>query len=199
MAGKARVSALAKELGVTSKDVLAKLQEMGEYVKSASSTIEAPVERSLRAAFPAAPAAPAKAPAKKVPAKKAGAAAVPVAECSRPRPGSAGCTGRGRSRWPSCGAGSSVALRLRPPSRSPLRPRRPRLRCLPEAARARRPGGPRPGPRIANNPFGVGGSTPAARPAATARRRLPRPDAAASGRAAPVPAAAPAVRARTPA
>ena len=43
MAGKARVHELAKELGVESKAVLAKLKEMGEFVKSASSTVEAPV------------------------------------------------------------------------------------------------------------------------------------------------------------
>ena len=43
VAGKARVHELAKELGVTSKDVLAKLNELGEFVKSASSTVEAPV------------------------------------------------------------------------------------------------------------------------------------------------------------
>ena len=54
MAGKARVSAIAKELGQSSKDVIAKLQELGEFVKSPSSTIEAPVVRKLRAAFPAA-------------------------------------------------------------------------------------------------------------------------------------------------
>ena len=53
MAGKPRVHELAKELGVESKIVLAKLQEMGEYVKSASSTIEAPVARRLRSAWPA--------------------------------------------------------------------------------------------------------------------------------------------------
>ncbi|WP_026454500.1 translation initiation factor IF-2 N-terminal domain-containing protein, partial [Saccharomonospora iraqiensis] len=52
MAGKARVHELAKELGVTSKDVLAKLKEQGEFVKSASSTVEAPVARRLRDAFP---------------------------------------------------------------------------------------------------------------------------------------------------
>ena len=51
MAGKARVHELAKELGVESKTVLAKLQELGEYVKSASSTVEAPVARRLRATF----------------------------------------------------------------------------------------------------------------------------------------------------
>ncbi|WP_422738841.1 translation initiation factor IF-2 [Micromonospora sp. WMMD729] len=71
MAGKARVHELAKELGVESKTVLAKLKEMGEFVKSASSTVEAPVARRLRNAFvasagapaPAAPSAPAPTPA----------------------------------------------------------------------------------------------------------------------------------------
>ncbi|MGA3525190.1 translation initiation factor IF-2 [Melissospora conviva] len=53
MAGKARVHELAKELGVESKTVLAKLKEMGEFVKSASSTVEAPVARRLRGAFAA--------------------------------------------------------------------------------------------------------------------------------------------------
>ena len=51
MAGKARVHELAKELGVESKTVLAKLKEMGEFVKSASSTVEAPVARRLRERF----------------------------------------------------------------------------------------------------------------------------------------------------
>nr|WP_123600595.1 translation initiation factor IF-2 [Micromonospora sp. Llam0] len=70
MAGKARVHELAKELGVESKTVLAKLKEMGEFVKSASSTVEAPVARRLRGAFaaasqssPSAPARPAASPA----------------------------------------------------------------------------------------------------------------------------------------
>ncbi|MGH3896780.1 MAG: translation initiation factor IF-2 [Pseudonocardiaceae bacterium] len=52
MAGKARVHELAKELGVTSKEVLKKLADLGEYVKSASSTVEAPVARKLRDSFP---------------------------------------------------------------------------------------------------------------------------------------------------
>ena len=59
---KVRVHELAKELGITSKDAVAKLQELGEFVRSASSTIEAPVVKKLRGAFPDAPAA-AKAPA----------------------------------------------------------------------------------------------------------------------------------------
>ncbi|MFC8042098.1 translation initiation factor IF-2 [Nocardia sp. NPDC057353] len=51
MAGKARVHELAKELGVTSKQLLATLKEQGEFVKSASSTVEAPVARRLRESF----------------------------------------------------------------------------------------------------------------------------------------------------
>ena len=48
---KARVYELAKELGVDSKTVLSKLEAMGEFVKSASSTVEPPVARKLRNAF----------------------------------------------------------------------------------------------------------------------------------------------------
>ena len=50
---KIRVYELASELGYESKDVLAKLQEMGEFVRSASSTIELPVANRLKAAMPA--------------------------------------------------------------------------------------------------------------------------------------------------
>ncbi|WP_374316531.1 translation initiation factor IF-2 N-terminal domain-containing protein, partial [Microbacterium sp.] len=55
---------IASELGVDSKVALAKLKELGEFVKSPSSTIEPPVARKLRAALEAdgvaAPAAGAK-------------------------------------------------------------------------------------------------------------------------------------------
>ena len=86
MAGKARVHELAKELGVSSKEVLARLSEQGEFVKSASSTVEAPVARRLRESFgggkaPAAEKAPAKAPAKKA-AATAVASAAPPAEAA---------------------------------------------------------------------------------------------------------------------
>ena len=60
---KARVHQVAKEIGIDSKTALAKLQEMGEFVKSASSTIEAPVARKLKDAFPDAVPAPEKKPA----------------------------------------------------------------------------------------------------------------------------------------
>ena len=45
---KLRVHELAKELGITSKKLLEVLKDSGEFVKSASSTIEAPVVRKAR-------------------------------------------------------------------------------------------------------------------------------------------------------
>jgi hypothetical protein len=47
--GKARVHELAKELGVTSKEILVACANYGEFVKSSSSMLEAPLARRLRA------------------------------------------------------------------------------------------------------------------------------------------------------
>src|SRR3954463_15513425 len=117
VAGKARVHELAKELGVESKTVLAKLQELGEYVKSASSTVEAPVARRLRASFenggsaPAPSASPAPAPSAQssapvptAPRPTPSPAAKPFAPPKRPQPpaggGSGGSGGGGGGRGP---------------------------------------------------------------------------------------------------
>jgi translation initiation factor IF-2 len=99
---KVRVYELAKKFGVPSKTVLSTLSDMGEFVRSASSTVEAPVVRKLEAKFAdqvkadgakadgaktdgakksAAKKAPAKkSAAKKAPAKKAEEKPAPVAE-----------------------------------------------------------------------------------------------------------------------
>ena len=50
---KVRVYELAKELGVESKTLLAHLKSQGEFVRSASSTIEPPVVRKIKETFPA--------------------------------------------------------------------------------------------------------------------------------------------------
>ena len=76
---KVRVYELAKEFGVESKAVMARLQEMGEFVRSASSTIEAPVVRRLKEEFSAQ--APKTAQARKP---------RPAAEPSGAAPGAAG-------------------------------------------------------------------------------------------------------------
>ena len=70
---KVRVHELAKQLGMESKEVLAKLQEMGEFVRSASSTVEAPVVRKLVALYPDAKPVEDKKPVKKAAAKKTAA------------------------------------------------------------------------------------------------------------------------------
>ena len=70
---KVRVHELAKQLGMESKEVLAKLQEMGEFVRSASSTVEAPVVRKLIALYPDAKPVEEKKPVKKAAAKKTSA------------------------------------------------------------------------------------------------------------------------------
>ena len=94
---KARVYELAKEFGVDSKTVLNKLEAMGEFVKSASSTVEPPVARKLRNAFASnaqgnaseskKPAVPAKKPAapaaSPTPAPRATPAA-PAASAAKP-------------------------------------------------------------------------------------------------------------------
>jgi len=63
---KVRVYELAKDVGMESKDVLAKLQEMGEFVRSASSTVEPPVVRKFLDKYP-----PVNKPAEEKPVKKA--------------------------------------------------------------------------------------------------------------------------------
>ena len=70
---KVRVYELAKDLGMDSKEVLAKLQEMGEFVRSASSTVEAPVVRKMLEKYPVVAKPADEKPAKKAPAKKAAA------------------------------------------------------------------------------------------------------------------------------
>ncbi|MEO7130739.1 MAG: translation initiation factor IF-2, partial [Dermatophilaceae bacterium] len=50
---KVRVYELAKELGVESKVLLSHLKSQGEFVRSASSTIEPPVVRKIKETFPA--------------------------------------------------------------------------------------------------------------------------------------------------
>ncbi|GIG38470.1 translation initiation factor IF-2 [Cellulomonas phragmiteti] len=75
---KVRVYELAKELGVDSKTIMTKLNELGEFVRSASSTIEPPVVRKLRDTYPVGgsgssrPSAPARPAAPQAPASSGG-------------------------------------------------------------------------------------------------------------------------------
>ena len=140
-----RVHELAKELGVSSKEVLAKLADLGEYVKSASSTVQPPVARRLREAMPAAAPA-AEAPAKKKTVKKAAAAPVEAApaevepvEAAAPAPAPV----------PAPPAPAPETAPPVPDVEAPAAAAAP-AEDMPKPAP--RPAGPRPG----NNPFGTG-------------------------------------------
>ena len=164
---KVRVYELAKDLGMESKDVLAKLQEMGEFVRSASSTVEPPVVRKFLEKFPpvvkpAAEAKPAKkAPAKKAAAKKASADVVDVPVTPSPE-------------TPTTPSHSAPATLAPIPTNVP----KPNL---PPAAGARpgnnpfgtTPPAPRPQARPGNNPFGT--STPGGPRPGGPRPGAPRP------------------------
>ncbi|MGW4401596.1 translation initiation factor IF-2 [Amycolatopsis nivea] len=165
MPGKARVHELAKELGITSKEVLAKLKEQGEFVKSASSTVEAPVARRLRDAYPAKG------------GKKPGPTPGPRPAPAAPKPPA-----------PQQQSAASQA----PSAPAPAPQQAPAVKPGPQAAKPAaspgpKPGGPRPGPR----PPAPAQPAPAQEvPAAKAEPAAPKPapkqqDAASAGSVVP--------------
>ncbi|WP_404321705.1 translation initiation factor IF-2 [Arthrobacter luteolus] len=197
---KVRVHELAKELGITSKDAVAKLQELGEFVRSASSTIEAPVVKKLRGAFPDAASKPASsgprpaAPAPAAPAAEAPAeASAPAAEKpAAPAPAAPAAPAPKAESKPAAPAPAPAA----PAAPAPKAAEKPAAPAAPaaESSSAPRPGAPRPGasgPRPGNNPFapsqgmprprgrgdgerGQGGPRPGNNPFATSQG-MPRP------------------------
>ncbi|MDP1877016.1 MAG: translation initiation factor IF-2 [Actinomycetota bacterium] len=141
---KVRVHELAKELGVSSKEVLAKLADLGEFVKSASSTVEAPVVRRLRESMPAA-AAPQEKVAPKPAAKKA------VSEAPAPTQAPAA---------PAAVVPEAPSAPVAPVIEQSAAPVAPAASATPVTDGSADPAGPpapRPaGPRPGNNPFGTG-------------------------------------------
>ncbi|WP_305094731.1 translation initiation factor IF-2 [Prescottella sp. R16] len=198
MAGKARVHELAKELGVTSKELLARLKEQGEFVKSASSTVEAPVARRVRESFgaakPQAAGKPEGAAGASSDAPRTTAKPGPAPKPGAPRPGpkpapAAPVTPAAEA--PAAEAPATPAAQSAPAA--PSRPATPGPRPGPApkpapqapaaqapaapAAPAPKPGGPRPGPkppRVGNNPYS---SAPAEHPAPRPAPGAPRPGA----------------------
>ena len=161
---KVRVYELAKEIGMESKDVLAKLQEMGEFVRSASSTVEPPVVRKFLEKFP--PVAKATTEAKKAPAKKAAAKkaapAPEVSETSIDIPAAPTTPPSNVPQTPTA-ATPSVAAPQAPSPQTPS-PQTP-------SPQTSRPQMPRPG----NNPFGSGGPRPGGERPGGQRPGGPRP------------------------
>ncbi|WP_046321808.1 translation initiation factor IF-2 [Mycobacterium sp. UM_Kg1] len=170
---KARVHELAKELGVTSKEVLARLSEQGEFVKSASSTVEAPVARRLRESFGGGKPAPqAEAPA--APAAPKAAAPAPAATPGPAKPAAPAATGNGEAPKPAAPAPAKPAAPAAPAA--PVAETPPPAAAAPAPAAPPAPGprpatpGPKPGaprpPRVGNNPFSS---------AQPVERAIPRP------------------------
>ncbi|GAT84114.1 translation initiation factor IF-2 [Streptomyces sp. F-3] len=189
---KVRVYELAKEFGVESKVVMAKLQELGEFVRSASSTIEAPVVRKLTDAFQqgggngksaAKPAAPKKAAPK--PAAPSAAQAGGTSQAAK--------AGSARPAAPRPGA--------RPAAPKPAAAQQPATPSAPTPTPGPRPvPGPKPGPRptptAPTTPeFTAPSSAPSpAAPKPGARPAAPKPGARpgqGQGQAAPRPGAQP--------
>ena len=185
MAGKARVHELAKELGVTSKEVLARLNQQGEFVKSASSTVEAPVARRLRESFGGGK------PAQEKTAGNGAAATKAAVKAAAPAP------------QKPAGPKPSAPRAPEPPPPPAPAAEQPQVQAAPQAPTPApaptptptRPGptpGPRPAPkpaartpRVGNNPFST--AQPVERP--IPRPPAPRPGAARPG--APRPGASP--------
>jgi translation initiation factor IF-2 len=208
VAGKARVHELAKELGVTSKEVLARLNEQGEFVKSASSTVEAPVARRLRESFGGGKAAqtatgngkakkaadgvvitaPAKAAAKAAAAQAAPptAPAPPMPEPPRPSTPAASAPAPSPARpgpasgVPRPGPAPKPAARTPRVGNNPFSTAQPVDRPIPRPP-APRPGAPRPGMSPGNMPPRPGGGAPGRAPRAGA----PRPGSSGRGAGAP--------------
>ena len=160
---KVRVHELAKEFGVESKVVLAKLGEMGEFVKSASSTVEPPVVKRFTDKFgDELKAASEKKAAKKAPAKKAAPAkeeeAAPAAEAPAPA-----------AEAPAPAPAETVS----PAKTEAPAPAKAETPFSEPAARTAPAPGPRPGPKP--GPKKPAEQAPAAQaPAARLRHRLPR-------------------------
>ncbi|MFE9750807.1 translation initiation factor IF-2 [Saccharothrix saharensis] len=153
MAGKARVHELAKELGVTSKELLSKLADQGEYVKSASSTVEAPVARRLRDAYAKGESKPKPAGARPAPPKPAPSNAGPgETKSDTPRPAApAGKPGPRPVPGPKPMAPKPVA---KPAAPAPAAPAAPAPAAQPQA----------PAPAAASAPAPTQASKPAPAP-----------------------------------
>ena len=146
-----RVHEFAKEVGVPSKEVIAKLKDMGEFVKSSSSTLNPMVLKKLRAEFPAAAAKPA---AKAAPAESAAKPA--------PKPAAAKPAVKPAPRPAAKPAAKPAAAAPKPggprPGNNPFASQqgmaRPEAAPKPAAPKPAAPKpGPKPGPRPGNNPF----------------------------------------------
>ena len=154
-----RVHEFAKEVGVPSKEVIAKLKDMGEFVKSSSSTLNPMVLKKLRAEFPAAAAKP---------AAKAAAPAESAAKPA-PKPAAAKPAAKPAAAPKSAAAKPAAKPAPKPAAAESAAPKPAAAKPAAKPAAAPKPGGPRPG----NNPFAS--QQGMARPEAAPKPAAPKP------------------------
>ncbi|WP_144719616.1 translation initiation factor IF-2 [Agrococcus jejuensis] len=200
-----RVHEIAAELGVESKVALAKLKEMGEFVKGPASAVAPPVARKLKAALeeagvakqPEAASAPAQAKPASKPAAKPGAAkpaaAKPAAEAPAPTtpaapaaPAAAKPAAEAPAATPAEAPAAAAEAAAAPATPAAPAGDAPTPSAIPRPMA--RPGAPRPGnnpfassqgmgrPRGGNNPFTARPTRDSPRPGAP-RPGAPRPGA----------------------
>ena len=176
MPGKLRVHELAKQLGVTSKELLATLKEQGEFVKTASSTIEPPVVKKMRAHYEAQSGGekpsgdqPAKAAAADKAAKPAAkTSAKPGAAASAPKPGA-----------PKPAAAKSGAAKSAPKEAAPTAKAEASQKAAASAAKpGPKPGASKPAPKAPQKSQANAGAKSAPKPGGerpTPGNSMPRP------------------------
>ena len=202
---KLRVHELAKELGITSKELMGHLKEAGEFVKSSSSSLEPPVVRQMREKFAAAPKtkkadakpapkapkpgaakpAPKKPAAPKAPAEQAPAPApqaptpkAPAPKAAAPKPGAPKPAARKSETAPKPrGKKPAEGAAPKPGGRKPAEGAAPKpAPRRGDAPRPARPGAPRPGgPRPGNNPYASSQGMPRPGGSGGPRPGAPRP------------------------
>ena len=148
---KLRVHELAKELGITSKELMGHLKEAGEFVKSSSSSLEPPVVRQMREKFAAAHKS-----------KKAETKPAPKA----PKPGAA----KPAPKKPVVPQASAPEASAPVPA-----PKAPTPKALTPKAPAPKGAAPKPGAPKAPAPKGTGPKPGAPKPGARKSETAPKP------------------------
>ena len=185
MSGKLRVHELAKQLGVTSKELLAELKAQGEFVKTASSTVEPPVVRKMKKVYEeknagAGADASAQTPATKAAAKPAAKSGAKPAAKPGAKPAAPAAAKPGAKPAAKPGAKPAAPAAAKPGAKPAAKPG-----AKPAAPAAAKPGA---------KPAAPAAAKPGAKPAAPSRspkpgQEMPRPPKPAGPKPGPKPGA----------
>ena len=193
MSGKLRVHELAKQLGVTSKELLAELKAQGEFVKTASSTVEPPVVRKMKKVYEeknagAGADASAQAPTTKAAAKSAAKSGAKPAAKPGAKPAAPAAAKPGAKPAAKPGAKPAAPAAAKPGAKPAAKPG-----AKPAAPAAAKPGA-KPAAKPGAKPAAPAAAKPGAKPAAPSRspkpgQEMPRPPKPAGPKPGPKPGA----------